>query len=152
MSTQSSYDEFSAEVSKLMSKVSTLQRQVQAYALDPYFVEMPAPELFTGTYDGKMITNFLNACDMYFKLFGISDENTTALFAKTRLSDIAHTWYDSQGYDETMVTFATVKSHILDYVIPFDYIRRAKRALVACKIEKRLAKEYIDDFRKHLVN
>ena len=65
MSTQSSYDEFSAEVSKLMSKVSTLQRQVQAYALDPYFVEMPAPELFTGTYDGKMITNFLNACDMY---------------------------------------------------------------------------------------
>ena len=55
-------------------------------------------------------------------------------FAKTRLSDTAHTWYDSQDYDEILVTFVTFKSHILDYFIPFDYVRRVKRALVACKM------------------
>ena len=58
---------------------------------------MPGPELFTGTHAGKMARTFLNACKTYFMLTGISYENTKALFAKTRFSDTAHTWYDSQG-------------------------------------------------------
>ena len=58
-------------------------------------------------------------------------------------------WYDSQGYDET---FVTLKSHMLDYFIPSDYIRRARRELIVCKIVPRLATEYIDKFKKHLVN
>ena len=50
------------------------------------------------------------------------------------ISDTAYTWYDSQGYEETMVIFATMKSNILDYFIPSDYIRRARRALIAFKM------------------
>ena len=46
---------------------------------------MPAIELFTGTNDVKIVKTFLNACKMYFMLTGISDENTKALLAKTRL-------------------------------------------------------------------
>ena len=95
---------------------------------------MPAAEMFTGTHDSEIARTFLNACDTYFKLTGISDENTKALFAKTRLSDTAHTCYDSQGYDKTMVTFANMKFHMLEYFIPSDYIRKARRALVAFKM------------------
>ena len=61
-----------------------------------------------------MVKTFLNACVMYFMLNGISDENTKALFAKTRLLDTANTWYDRQGYNKTTVTFTTMKSHMLD--------------------------------------
>ena len=42
-----------------------------------------------------MVKTFLNDCDMHLKLIGIEDENSKALFAKTRLSDTARTWYDS---------------------------------------------------------
>ena len=86
---------------------------------------MPSLELFTGTHDGEMFKTFLNACDMYFKLTGISVENTKSLFDKTLLTDTAPTWYDSQGYNETMVIFLTIKSYILDYFIPSDYVKRA---------------------------
>ena len=85
----------------LISKVSTLQRQVyakKAHGLVQDSVEMPAPELFTGTHDCEMLRTLLNACDMYFKLTDISDKNNKALLAKTCLSDTARTWYDSQGY------------------------------------------------------
>ena len=71
---------------------------------------------------------------MYLKLTGISGKETKALIAKTSLSDTACTWYDSQGYEETMVTFATVKSNILDYFIPSDYTRRDRRALIDFKM------------------
>ena len=50
----------------------------------------------------------------------VSNENTKALFAKTRLSDTACTWYDSQGYNETKATFTTIKSNMLDYFIAYD--------------------------------
>ena len=90
--------------------------------------------------------------EKYFILTSISYENTKALFAKNNLSDTAHTWYDSQGYNQTMVKFAIMKSRMLDYFIPSDYIRRARRVLVACKMGQRSATEYTDDFRKHLVN
>ena len=93
---------------------------------------MLALELFTGTHNGKTVRTFINACDTYFKLTGISDENIKALFAEPRLSDTEHTWYDSQGYIETMVIFANMQSHMLDYFIPSDYIKRSRRALVAC--------------------
>ena len=95
---------------------------------------MPEPEFLTGTHYGKMFKTFLNAYNTYFKLTGISDKKTKALFAKTCLAETARTWYDSQGYNKTLVTFATMKSHILDYSIPYDYIKRTRRALVACKI------------------
>ena len=95
---------------------------------------MPAPKLFTSTSDGEMVRAFLNACDIYLKITSISDEKTKALFAKTRLIDTVNTWYNSQSYDETTVIFATVKSHMLDYFITSNYIKRARRALVACKM------------------
>ena len=41
---------------------------------------------------------------------------------------------------------------MLDYFIPSHHVKRARRALVACKMGKRSATEYIDDFKKHLVN
>ena len=150
-----SYNELVAQERNMMSEVSTLQRQVQAkkaYGLVPDTVKTPKIELFIGTHDSKVVKTFLNACDMYFKLTGISDENNKALFAKTRLSDTEHTQYDSQGYDETTVTLETIKSYILDYFIPFNYLRRARRALITCKMGQRSATEYIDDFKKHLVN
>ena len=43
---------------------------------------MPALELFTGTHDGEIVRTFLNACETYFKLTGILDENTKALLPK----------------------------------------------------------------------
>ena len=58
-------------------------------------MKKPSPELFAGTHDSEMVKTFPNACDMYFKLTGISDENTKALFAKIRSSDTAYTWYYS---------------------------------------------------------
>ena len=70
---------------------------------------MPELDLFTGPHDGEMVRAFVNACNLYFKLTGISNENTKALFSKIRLSDTACTWYDSQGYNETTVTFYNCK-------------------------------------------
>ena len=95
---------------------------------------MPAPKLFTDTHDSKTVRAFLSVCDMYFKLTGMSNKKTKALFAKTCLSHTAYTWYNSQGYDKTMVTFANMKSHMLDHYIPSNYDREARRALVACKM------------------
>ena len=120
-----------------MSELSILKRQVQAqkaHGLVPDSVKMPEPEFFTGTHDGKMVKTFLNACDTYFKLIGITKKNTKALFAKIRLLDTEHTWYDSQGYNETIVTFSTMNSHILDYFISSNYVRKARTAFFACKI------------------
>ena len=136
MSTLPSYGELMAKVSKLMSEVSTLQRQVQAKKADelvPDFIKMPAPELFTGIDDIEIVRTFLIAYNTYFKLNGISNENTKALFIKNCLSDTTRTQYDSQGYDKTTRTHVTMNSHILDYFIPSDYIKRSIRALVACK-------------------
>ena len=118
----------------------------------PDSVKMLALELFTGTHNGKTVRTFINACDTYFKLTGISDENIKGLLAKTYLLDTAHTWYESQGCNETMVTFVTVRSHMLDYYIPSDYIMKNRRSLVACKMGWRSVTEYIDDLKKHLVN
>ena len=81
-----------------------------------------------------MLRTFLNACKTYFKLGGSLYENTKAQFFKTLLSDTAHTWYNSQGYDKITATFETIKSHILDYFIPLNYIKRARRALVTCNM------------------
>ena len=66
--------------------------------------------------------------------------------------DTANMWYGSKKYSETLVTFVTLKSYMLDCFIPSEYVRRAGRALVACKMGERFATEYIDDFRKHLAN
>ena len=106
MSALPSYKEFLAEVSRLTSKLGTLWRQVQAkkaHGLVPDSVKMAAPELFTGTHGGEMVRILLNASNTFFKLAGIQDDNTKALFAKTYLFDTTYTCYDSQGYDETLV-------------------------------------------------
>ena len=137
MSAPPSYEELVAEVTRLKSKLGILQRQVQvkkAHGSVPDSVKTLEPKLFTVNHDHKMVRIFLNACDTYFKLTGIQDENTKAFFARTCLSDTAHTWYDSQGYDETLVTFVTLKSHMLDYFIPSDHVKRSIRFLVACKM------------------
>ena len=97
---------------------------------------MPAPEFFTDTYNGEMVRTIPNAYNTYFKLTGISDENNKPLFAKTRLSDTTRTWYDSQGYDETTVIFATVRLHILNYFIPSNYVKRARRHWLLVKWDK----------------
>ena len=52
-------------------------------------------------------------------------------FAKICPSGTAYMWYDSQGYDEILVTFVTLKSHILGYFIPSAYAKKARQALVA---------------------
>ena len=81
-----------------------------------------------------MLRTFLNVYDTYFKLTGILDKNTKALYAKTRLSDIAHAWYDSQGYSKKTVKFETINSYMLDYFIPSNYRKRAKKSLVTCRM------------------
>ena len=40
---------------------------------------------------------------MYFKLTGITGDNTGALYTKARLVSLACTWYDSQGYDDETI-------------------------------------------------
>ena len=54
---------------------------------------------------------------MFFKLTGMSDVNMQALFTKTGLAHTAHTWYDSQGYDENTLTFAVLHAHMLVYFV-----------------------------------
>ena len=93
---------------------------------------MPAPEVFNGEHDGETICAFVNACEVFFKLTGMSNVNTQALFTKTRLAHTARTWYDSQGYDENTLTFVVLNAHMLAYFVPSDFARRAHRNLVAC--------------------
>ena len=118
----------------------------------PDTVKMPAPEVFNGEHDGESIRAFVNACETFFKLTGVSDVNTQALFTKTRLAHTARTWYDSQGYDENTLTFAVLRAHMLAYFVPSDFARRAHRNLVACRMGGRTATDYIDDFRRCLVS
>ena len=40
---------------------------------------------------------------------------------------------------------------MLDYFVPSDYARRARKALTNCRMGKRGITEYIDDFRRLLV-
>ena len=87
----------------------------------PDTVKMPAPEVFNGEHDGESIHAFVNACKTFFKLTGMSDVNTQALFTKTRLAHTARTWYDSQGYDENTLTFAVLRAHMLAYFVPSDF-------------------------------
>ena len=39
----------------------------------------------------------------------------------------------------------------MDYFVPSDYARRARKALTNCRMGKRGITEYIDDFRRLLV-
>ena len=87
----------------------------------PDTVKMPAPEVFNGEHDVETIRAFVNTCETFFKLIGMSDVNTQALFTKTRLAHTAWTWYDSQGYDENTLTFAVLRAHMLAYFVPSDF-------------------------------
>ena len=57
----------------------------------PDTVKTPAPEVFNGEHDGETIRAFVNACERFFKLTGISDVNTQALFTRTRCAHAART-------------------------------------------------------------
>ena len=114
-------------------------------------MKLPVPDSFEGGYDGKTVRMFANSLETYFLLTGISDNNTQALSAKTRLVSLACTWYDSQGCDDRTITWTTLSSYLHFYFIPSDYKRRAKLAFVACCMGNKSVTEYIDTFRKHLV-
>ena len=118
----------------------------------PDTVKVPAPEVFNGEHYGETIRAFVNVCEMFFKLTGISDVNTQALFTKTWLAHTARTWYDSQGYDEKTLTFAVLHAHMLAYFVPSDFVRWAHRNLVASHMGGCTATDYIDDFRRCLVS
>ena len=81
----------------------------------------------------------------------ITDDNTQALYAKTRLVSLAHIWYDSQSYDDGSVIWTKLSSHLHYYSIPSDYKKRARKALAACCMGNRSITEYINAFCKHLV-
>ena len=50
--------------------------------------------VFTGIYSGTDVRNLINACNAYFKLLGIEDENTDAMFVQMHLVDMAWVWFD----------------------------------------------------------
>ena len=64
---------------------------------------------------------------------------------------MAHTWYDSQSYDDETVTLNTLSSHLRYYFIPSNYKKRAKEALAAYLIGNRSVTKYINTFHKRLV-
>ena len=67
----------------------------KAHGLVPDTVKLPPPELFHGEHDGETVRAFVNACETFFKLTGVGDANTQALFTKMRLWHTARIWYDS---------------------------------------------------------
>ena len=110
-------------------------------------MKLHVPDSFKGRHDGI----FVNSLETYFYLMGKTDNNTQALYAKTRLVSLACTWYDLQVYDDGTVTWTTLSSYLRHYYIPSDYKRRARKALAACGMGNRSITEYIDAFYKHLV-
>ena len=82
---------------------------------------------------------------------GKTDDNSQALYAKTRLVFLACTWYDSQGYNYGIVTWTTLSSYLCHCFIPLDYKKRAKKTLAAYYMGNRSTTEYIVVFCKHLV-
>ena len=115
-------------------------------------VTMSTPEVFNGEHDGWTIHAFVNVCEMFFKLAGMSNVNAQALFTKTRVAHTARTFYDSQGYDENTITFAVLHAHMLAYFVPSDFARWVRRNLVACHMGGHTATDNIDDFSRCLVS
>ena len=77
--------------------MTALNRQVtatKASGLVPYTAKLLAPKMFLGEHDNKAVHTFINACETYFMLTGVSDIITQVLFTKTRLNKTARTWYD----------------------------------------------------------
>ena len=62
--------------------------------LVPSGVKVDQPTVFTGIHSGTDVRNFINACNAYFKLLGIEDENTHAMFVQMHLVDTAWVWFD----------------------------------------------------------
>ena len=62
--------------------------------LVPSGVKIDQPTVFTGIYSGTDVRNLINACNAYFKLLGIEDENTHAMFVQMHLVDTAWVWFD----------------------------------------------------------
>ena len=71
-----------------------------------------------------------------YTLSSVINENTQALFVKTRITLTVRTWCDSQGFDEAILTFPILQSYFLMHFMLFYYAHIAKLALVACSITK----------------
>ena len=100
----------------------------------PDTVKISLPELFMGNHDNKTVRQFTNACDTYFKLTGVKDEKTQALFAKTRIFYSKHTCFNVQGYDNNTITFNMLLAHLKEYIIQSDYSCYAHKNLTTCKM------------------
>ena len=77
--------------------------------------------------------------------------NTQALSGKTRLVYLAHTCYNSQGYNDGTITWTTLSNHLCHGFITFDYKKRARKALAAYQMGIKSITKYISAFCKHLV-
>ena len=78
--------------------MAALNRKVtvkKVYCLVSDTVKLPPPEMLSSEHDIEAVHSFINTCETYFKLAGVSDTNKQALFTKTRLNKTARTWYDS---------------------------------------------------------
>ena len=78
------YDQLAQQVNEMSQQIPKLTKQVKAkdaQGLVPSGVRIKQPTAFAGTHNGTDVKNFINACNAYFYLVGIADDNTCALFA-----------------------------------------------------------------------
>ena len=68
-----------------------------------------------------------------------------------RLVDTARVWFDGQGYSLAVVMWTQLQADLLAYFVPTNQARRARRILMASKQGKQHVQQYIDDFRKALL-
>ena len=68
----------------MAQQITQLKKQVKAkdaQGLVPSGVKIEQPTVFAGTHNGTDVKNFINACNVYFSLVDLIDDNTRALFA-----------------------------------------------------------------------
>ena len=78
------YDQLAQQVNEMSQQITKSTKQVKAkdaQGLVPSGVKIKQPTVFAGTHNGTDVKNFINACNVYFNLVGIADDNTRALFA-----------------------------------------------------------------------
>ena len=57
-------------------------------------IKLLPPECFKGEHDGESTRELIAALETYFHLFGLKNDNTRALFAKTHLTKLERIWYN----------------------------------------------------------
>ena len=58
-------------------------------------IKLLPPECFKGKHNGESVKESIVVLKTYFHIVGFKNDNTRALFAKTRLTKLARTWYDA---------------------------------------------------------